>query len=442
MGASLYGFSAELKNGIVNNISDLNNLAGRAGDGLGFIDNDSVKGHAWFQALSKPVQQVYLTLTEVTAGASSNAWVSLLEAAFPTISKAVAANPRKSLRFILVSSLFGPESAGLQGNLNYKPEYDLYQNVKADQESKLATLKGDLKALEQRGENTRTVRRQITTAEKKLRGLAQKHPRAILFTNAQKNKEVLDQITLFASELAEEGADIRQKTSAFTGKYGGAMNILVALMNVANTADFISESGKSVENKDDVIPLAYNLSYTFNAVAALYQAGAENRLQKLAGSSLGATTVDGGKLRVIDKASSFWSNPNNTTLKPDQRAAWVKNIHNFSAKTAVMGAFGLVAVGLEGWAIFNKLGEASTKQENTLQWMQIGGLTLQGAGFLAQLVVGTTARFGLSSVAFLLGPWVSGAIFVGGLAYMVASFAINYFKKNAMQLWPKENPLG
>ena len=444
----MQGFSPAWHQAFITNVGDWTNVVSRTADIFGVLGNDNIAETNWFKKLASHVQATIHALLRVVGGAGEASWYAILDALFPTVVKTSIANPVAGLHYVVLLAGFGKVNSQIKISPYFK--------------EKIQALKEERKALVQQYDEAGRQRNIVRKKGKKRNAKTRNHKAQALKQqlNELDRTHIIElfefnhqELNTFARKIMDNGTRnifkrawlFKQKIDNFTERFGGKINMSVALLNILNTGarlQALGETGSMQEALGD-LKFQYYTLYTLNAAMAIVQAGSEKRLLALGQVSIYEEAEKKiVPVSVMSKSANFWLTGKNTagdfiqndktiqTFVDKNKANWAKQIRGFAITTGIMNALSLAAVTGEILDIVsNDLDNADTELDRWLMYAKVGGLAGQGFGFGFITVRSALAFLGRIAAGAIVVPWISWAILIGGLIYLVASIALNVFKK-------------
>ncbi|QNF25121.1 hypothetical protein FT673_15515 [Aeromonas hydrophila] len=231
--------------------------------------------------------------------------------------------------------------------------------------------------------------------------------------------------------LASVRSGVSQRITAMNERtpnlatFGG----LVALLNLWNLTVVIAgtaQNAQSIGRERANMQLGSAFAWTGNAIAALYQGAAWEKLKPL--------TTGGGK-RALTAISI------KAAIKEGEHAVWVKA---FSLRMLAFAGLGAVAAGLEAWdASLASKDPLISEMERTLlaskEYVLWGQTGIFGVQVLLTLVSRGVGGFAIGTV---FAPWMVVGLFVLGIAYLVLTMLLNIFKRSDLEKWLLQSTWG
>ncbi|MCQ3001617.1 hypothetical protein NLO98_17845 [Pseudomonas syringae] len=437
-GHARFGFSHVIKDAMTNEanrvmqgISDVTALVGRAGELNGFLTHDALAEKPWIKALSEPAQMTLNALVDLAKGAGKATLENIQLAFFPVDSRLAGGAVNQNAALMLRNLLMGhvllnhPEKlqideAFTQKHAAWKAELDkgrdlyktaqyrwLYQAKQYDRRA-LASIMQDIQH--------RLTQHRLNEP--------------LLFDYRSKRYGQVMQ-TKISNFFAKQGLLTQQwskQAKAWSAEHGlnaGAITWGIAAINLLNTFVTYETASRDGElNKKDWAKVASAAAYTGNALMAVFVETGWGAIKNL--SVIEGETAIG----ILERSAWYWDKG------PSATASWGKAIRGFGAKLVGLGALAVVAASLEWWDIRDDMG--STEAALDYEVTKVKGAAV--LGFLtissAQLLAGIFAMAGYGSLAgWVMHPWFLAGIVVVGMVYLLATLALNYLKRDEVGRW-------
>ncbi|MDP5291717.1 T6SS effector BTH_I2691 family protein [Oceanimonas sp. CHS3-5] len=421
-----YGFDRDLYDAVtretvdnplfnLDNSSDTTALAGRLGDWNTIKGDSQLRDSVWYRGLVPRVQGVLEALSGYIATGAAQVRNQMLSAIFPQV---WTGGPVAGLRLMLMDALVEP---GLQfeANPRFASEMQNFEN-----QHKLITK--DIHNNNRPHNQQSTSRHQRSTAARLNQQLddlyATSVPRLIKFKAEHLNSHGRNAV---ADYLSRAGEAVRRGSSATLqglnntmpnlGTVGGGV-ALVNLWNLQQVLANVTENAKKNGNWYAAREVGFTVSWTGNAIAALYQGNVWSDLAKNHGHLLkrslkDAASMNGAVIRSFVKTMGF------------------------------MSGLGLVAAGLEAFHTFqiaNDPNSIVSDVERRLYWAK--AITLSG-----QFIIFSAQIFNLLTNAALgavFAPWMIAGMFVLGVLYLGISLLLNHYQQTGLEKWLRQSSWG
>ncbi|AHE50652.1 membrane protein putative [Aeromonas hydrophila 4AK4] len=424
---ALYGFDAELHKGLseqtVDNAwlstssGDMTALFGRTADLETLLGDERIKQKPWFQKV------------EAVIGAMKEAGKSMAKGAHAQIMAAILPHAWKNslagnLRLVLLESLLGDQP--LQVNRDYRMLHNRFQQ-------KVWIIVKEMSAISSpppgRSTTVKAINGQLKTLQQQLDTLiASEMPLLVKLKGDLYQQQARQYI---GDYLASVRSGVSQRITAMNNiervpnlaTFGG----LVALLNLWNLSVVIAgtaQNAQSIGRERANMQLGSAFAWTGNAIAALYQGAAWEKLKPLAAQ-------DGNPLRSLSIKNA---------IKEGDHAVLVKA---FTWRMVAFSSLGLAAAGAEMWDTLQASKDPLiSSMEKTLLQMKAVVLLGQGGIFFTQLVFLGINGLGGSSIAAIFAPWMAVGLFVLGAAYLVLTVLLNIFKRSDLEKWLLQSTWG
>ena len=424
---ALYGFDAELHKGLseqtVDNAwlstssGDMTALFGRTADLETLLGDERIKQKPWFQKV------------EAVIGAMKEAGKSMAKGAHAQIMAAILPHAWKNslagnLRLVLLESLLGDQP--MQVNRDYRMLHNRFQQ-------KVWIIVKEMSAISSphpgRSTTVKAINGQLKTLQQQLDTLiASEMPLLVKLKGDLYQQQARQYI---GDYLASVRSGVSQRITAMNNiervpnlaTFGG----LVALLNLWNLSVVIAgtaQNAQSIGRERANMQLGSAFAWTGNAIAALYQGAAWERLKPLAAQ-------DGNPLRSLSIKNA---------IKEGDHAVLVKA---FTWRMVAFSSLGLAAAGAEMWDTLQASKDPLiSSMEKTLLQMKAVVLLGQGGIFFTQLVFLGINGLGGSSIAAIFAPWMAVGLFVLGAAYLVLTVLLNIFKRSDLEKWLLQSTWG
>lgn len=419
-GLARVGFSEEINfalineaNKIIQNATDYPAIISRIGEINSFLTHDEIANKKWVKTLTEPARLTLEALEKITASAGKVVLEQTLLALLPVDSR-LALGKQANLPSLLKNIAIG------NFLLNHPDRIQIDRVI----ENKIKTWKSNfiissseyneaLKDWNTPRSNRVKISKTLDELENKIQRLANEIPALLDYKNNS-------YVEILRKEIRDGKVQLAAKQ--WTAKHGiNAASITwgVAIANIFNTAITYNSITKDSEfNEKDAYKIASSASYMGNAFMAIF---VETKWAALKDLKL---VVGNQTIQLTETAAAHWP------------AEWKSLIKGFGARLVFLGAFALVATGSEWWDIQDDLSTTTNSDERTAliaKQTAVSGMLIIGS---IQLMAGVAAIFGQGSLAVvLMNPWFAGAALVAGIVYLVATLALNYFKRDAIGQW-------
>lgn len=435
-GFTRFGFSQPIKdaitdeaNRVMQGISDVTALAGRAGELNGFLTHDALAEKPWIKALGEPAQMTLNALAHLAKGAGKATLENIQLAFFPVDSRlaggAVNQNAALMLRNLLMGHVLLDHPERMQINEDFAKRHAAW---KAD----LNKGRDLYKAAQSRWlyqANTydrRATAKLMQDIQRELKLHLINEPllfdyRSQRYGQAMQNK-IANSFAAYG-QLTKEWSQQAKAWSAEHGLNAGAITWGIAAVNLLNTFVTYETASRDGElNKKDWAKVASAAAYTGNALMAVFVETGWGAMK-----DLGDFDEDGKHIKITRRSAADWTRRGRPELG--------RSIKGFGPRLVGLGGFAVVAASLELWDIVDDL-QGATGLDRTMLWTKgsaLAGVVLLGA---AQTFAGALALSGNGKyAAFVMSPWFAGAAAIVGLIYLFASYSLNYLKRDAVGDW-------
>ena len=339
----LSGFSPALHADQVNGSGDINNIAGRAGDIEGFLGLKAVQEWPVYESFSRASKTVLGTLQSVVADVGRELWNLSTEVLAPAISRVASASEARALYYMASMAGALPIPATIELTHDYEGKLKRWNRDHSSLLKKNPLKKGVFRAIHQNQlqNEWQHYHQQITRPESQ-------RPRRYTVKHIHFDDVARSQLAYLSAAMKVRSQQVEPYLKALTekiGQGGGLLALIVVGMNIINTYhtrnDDIEKGGLTAHEER---ALASNLAYTANAVAAMWQSVALQRLQNSGQESL-----------VMGQTAKY--------LVKEGHANVAKNLRSFGLRSAVMGGLGILAIGLEGAQALKTFGETTNSTE-------------------------------------------------------------------------------
>ncbi len=431
-----FGFSQPIKDAITNEanrvmqgVSDLTALAGRAGELNGFLTHDSLAEKPWIKTLSEPAQMTLNALVQLAKGAGKATLENIQLAFFPVDSRlaggAANQNAVLMLRNLLMGHVLLNHPEKMQINEDFAKRHaawkaelnkgrDLYKTAQSRWLYQANTY------------DRRVTAKLMQDIQLELKLHLIKQPLLFDYRSQRYGQVMQNKIAnSFAAygQLTKEWSQQAKAWSAEQGLNAGAITWGIAAVNLLNTfVTYETASRDGDLNKKDWAKVASAAAYTGNALMAVFVETGWGTMK-----GLGDFDADGKYIKITRRSASDWTRRG--------RPEFGKLIKGFGPRLVGLGGFAVVASSLELWDIVDDLHEATGLDKTMLQakgW----AVLLMTAGGAAQAFAGVYALAGYGKYsALVMSPWFSGGMVIVGLIYLFSTFALNYLKRDVVGNW-------
>ncbi|MFM5729578.1 toxin VasX [Aeromonas caviae] len=422
-----YGFDAALHKGLseltVDNAwlstssGDMTALFGRTADLETLLGDERFKQKSWFQTIEAVIEAMKVAGKSMAKGAHVQIMAAILPHAWKN---SLAGN----LRLVLLESLLGDQP--LQVNRDYRMLHNRFQQ-------KVWIIVKEMSAISSpppgRSTTVKAINGQLKTLQQQLDTLiASEMPLLVKLKGDLYQQQARQYV---GDYLASVRSGVNQRITAMNERipnlatFGG----LVALLNLWNLTVVIAgtaQNAQSIGRERANMQLGSAFAWTGNAIAALYQGAAWEKLKPL--------TTGGGK-RALTAISI------KAAIKEGEHAVWVKA---FSLRMLAFAGLGAVAAGLEAWdASLASKDPLISEMERTLlaskEYVLWGQTGIFGVQVLLTLVSRGVGGFAIGTV---FAPWMVVGLFVLGIAYLVLTVLLNIFKRSDLEKWLLQSTWG
>ncbi|WP_042049909.1 toxin VasX [Aeromonas dhakensis] len=422
-----YGFDAALHKGLseltVDNAwlstssGDMTALFGRTADLETLLGDERFKQKSWFQTIEAVIEAMKVAGKSMAKGAHAQIMAAILPHAWKN---SLAGN----LRLVLLESLLGDQP--LQVNRDYRMLHNRFQQ-------KVWIIVKEMSAISSpppgRSTTVKAINGQLKTLQQQLDTLiASEMPLLVKLKGDLYQQQARQYV---GDYLASVRSGVNQRITAMNERipnlatFGG----LVALLNLWNLTVVIAgtaQNAQSIGRERANMQLGSAFAWTGNAIAALYQGAAWEKLKPL--------TTGGGK-RALTAISI------KAAIKEGEHAVWVKA---FSLRMLAFAGLGAAAAGLEAWdATLASKDPLISEMERTLlvskEYVLWGQTGIFGVQVLLTLVSRGAGGFAIGTV---FAPWMVVGLFVLGIAYLVLTVLLNIFKRSDLEKWLLQSTWG
>ncbi|WP_447835716.1 T6SS effector BTH_I2691 family protein [Aeromonas salmonicida] len=418
-----YGFDIALYKGLSEQTVDNAWLSTSSGDMTAFfsrigelealLGDEKLKQKPWFQTVEAVIDAMKAAGKSLAKGAHAQIMAAILPHAWKN---SLAGN----LRLVLLESLLGDQP--LQVNSGYRMLHNSFQQ-------RVWSIAKEMSAISSPppGRNTtvQAINGQLKTLQQRLDTLiASEMPMLVKLKGDLYQQQARQYV---GDYLASVRSGVNQRITAMNERvpnlatFGG----LVALLNLWNLTVVIAgtaQNAQSIGRGRANMQLGSAFAWTGNAIAALYQGAAWEKLKPL--------VINGKALTSL---------PISDVLGSESGAL----IKSFSIRMLAFAGLGMVAAGAEMWDTFQASQDPLiSDMEKTLLQMKAGVLLGQGIIFGAQLFYLLGNGLGFSSIAAIFAPWMIVGLFVLGIAYLALTVLLNIFKRSDLEKWLLQSTWG
>lgn len=431
-----FGFSQPIKDAITNEanrvmqgVSDLTALAGRAGELNGFLTHDALAEKPWIKALSEPAQMTLNALVQLAKGAGKATLENIQLAFFPVDSRlagrAANQNAVLMLRNLLMGHVLLNHPEKMQINEDFAKRHAAWK-AELNKGRDLYKTAQSRWLYQANAYDRRVTAKLMQDIQLELKLHQIKQPLLFDYRSQRYGQVMRNKIAnSFAAygQLTKEWSQQAKAWSAEQGLNAGAITWGIAAVNLLNTFVTYETASRDGElNKKDWAKVASAAAYTGNALMAVFVETGWGAMK-----DLGDFDEDGKYIKITRRSAADW--------KRRGRPELGRSIKGFGPRLVGLGGFAVVAASLELWDILDDM-QSSTGLGKTMletKFWAVFGMSTVG---LMQAVAGTTALIGQSKyIAFVMSPWFLGATVVVGLIYLFATFAINFLRRDAVGDW-------
>lgn len=437
LGLCRFGFSLEIQSALTNTANkliqgtgDITTIISRVGELNGFITHDKIAEKAWMKALSEPAKLTVEAMQRLAKSTGKVVFEQTLLALLPIDSRLARSKQQNLpalLRNLFVGHLLIDHKDRLEfdksGNNKFTEWKRRYILSELNLEKNLKQWHIPLKSYDRRalGRNILKLQNDVQTSIHEL-------PSLLDYQNNKYAKILGDEIRSTIKNGGLAASQWQSRAKSWSAKYGidaGPITWGVAIINIFNTAVIYNTATTDGDlNEKDVAKIRSSAGYTANALMAIF---IETKWASMKGLEV---VIDAKNIRITEASAKFWEN----VTSP--RKTWGNIIRGFGARLIALGSFSLVATGYEYWDIQDDLKGTSNKDERTALIVKRTAVIAMSAIGLLQVITGIAGLAGSSSmIALAMNPWVAGAALIAGIVYLVATAALNYFKRDAIGQW-------
>ncbi|MCH7346044.1 T6SS effector BTH_I2691 family protein [Aeromonas sp. MR7] len=420
-----YGFDIALYKGLseqtVDNAwlstssGDMTALFGRTADLETLLGDERLKQKSWFQTAEAVIEAMKVAGKSMAKGAHAQIMAAILPHAWKN---SLAGN----LRLVLLESLLGDQP--LQVNRGYRMLHNSFQQRAWSIVKEMSAISSPPPG---RNTTVQAINGQLKTLQQRLDTLiASEMPMLVKLKGDLYQQQARQYI---GDYLASVRSGVNQRITAMNERVPNlaAFGGLVALLNLWNLSVVIAgtaQNAQSIGRERANMQLGSTFAWTGNAIAALYQGAAWEKLKPLAAQ-------DGSPIRSLSIKNA---------IKEGDHAVLVKA---FTWRMVAFSSLGLAAAGAEMWDTLQASKDPLiSSMEKTLLQMKAVVLLGQGGIFFTQLVFLGINGLGGSSIAAIFAPWMAVGLFVLGAAYLVLTVLLNIFKRSDLEKWLLQSTWG
>ncbi|RIJ08385.1 hypothetical protein DXT77_21075 [Pseudomonas sp. 91RF] len=436
LGLARFGFSLEIQSALTNEANklvqgtgDITAIISRIGELNSFITHDAIADKAWMKGLTDPAKLTLKTITILAKERGKAVFEQTLLALLPVDSR-LARSKQQNLPALLRNILVGHILANHKDRLEFdKSGNDRLSKWKNRFILAQVSLDNHLKQwhIPRAAHDRVSLGRNILKLQNDVQLSTHELPALLDYQNNKYAQILGDEIrnTLKRGGLAAN--QWQQRAKAWSAKYGidaAAITWGVAIANLFNTAvtyNTVSKDGEISEK--DRAKIFSSFSYTANALMAIF---IETKWSSMKGLNI---TVGTKTINIADRSAKYWE-------LTKSAKNWGKIIRGFSWRLVGLGGTSLLATGFEYWDIQDDLKTTSNKDERAALIAKQGAVITMSLIGAVQLLAGVTGLLGGSNlVAFAMNPWFAVAALIAGIVYLIATAALNYFKRDAIGQW-------
>ena len=437
LGLTRFGFSQAIKdaltheaNSLVQGISDITALAGRAGELNGFLGHDALAQKSWVKTLNEPARLTVEALVELAKGAGKAALENIQLVFFPVdsrISKGAASdNAALMLRNLLMGHVLLDHPDKLQINQDFVERHNAWKaELNKGRELYQTAQHRWLYQADRYDRRTTALLMQDIQREIKLHLL--KEPLLFDYRSQRYGEVMQTKISDFFArhgQLTKEWSHQAKAWSAENGLNAAAITWGIAAVNLLNTfATYESTTRDGDVSGKDLAKVVSAAAYTGNALMAVFVETGWRGMK-----DLGALDEHGKYKTITQRTAAQW--------KGSAQPHFGKLIQGFGKRLIGLGGFAILAASVELWDIVDDYNQTSIESERTLHEVKVVTVSLMAIGGFTQVAVGLLATSGHNSyIALVMSPWFAGATLIVGIIYLFAVFALNYLKQDIVGSW-------
>jgi hypothetical protein len=435
-GLARFGFSQVIKdavtdeaNRVMQGISDVTALVGRAGELNGFLSHDALADKPWIKALSEPAQMTLDALVDLAKGAGKATLENIQLAFFPVDSRLVKGGINDNAALLLRNLLMGhvlldhPEKLQIDEEFRirhaaWKGELDKGRNL-----YKAAEYRWFYQANQYDRRATASVMQDI---QRQLTLHRLSEPLLFDYRSKRYGQVMQTRIANFFArhgQLTQAWSHQAKAWSAEHGLNAGAITWGIAAVNLLNTFVTYETASRDGElNKKDLAKVASAATYTGNALMAVFVETGWGAMKGL------ETQINSKTVKITQQSAAQWTRVG--------KSDWGKLIRGFGPKLVGLGGFAVVAAALEFWDLKDDIDRSEADSEK--QVMRVKGLAV--LGFLAigtaHVLAGVFAMSGHGFfIALVMHPLFLGVTALIGLVYLLSTLTLNHLKRDVVGHW-------
>lgn len=397
------------------------------------------QGSKWYPLVQTAIQRTHGAFKDAARGTASSAWKSLKVSLFTFARPSnISANVNNAfihhLRLTLLSSAIVGKSIILNNEFDIKMAQ--YMDALAVIDNELQPLlnkkislsssnnkngKGNSFYSNKFKKNRLDVRIDELVNQKQIQ--IENKPDIFVFEN-----EKVTQIDAISSQSTTElvgavAAKRTRKAKLIYDKYGATSPVLAMLNFVnllgkvdcyANSYGYLDDQQKSRMNKDLASTFFWTASSISDVFRGVHWAQVQNKGELL-------------EMSLRQGASN------------SKYGALVKR---FSISMGTMAGFGLVAAGVEAWMTLDDIDDSGSELEESLLQMKFAALGTQGFVFGVQSVRWILSRFGNAALGTIFQPWMTAALAISGVVYLIVSVLLSVIQKTPLETWVNKSTWG
>lgn len=436
-GLARFGFSQVIKdavtdeaNRVMQGISDVTALVGRAGELNGFLSHDALADKPWIKALSEPAQMTLNALVDLAKGAGKATLENIQLAFFPVDSRLVKGGINDNAALLLRNLLMGhvlldhPEK--LQIDEEFRTKHAAWKGEldKGRDLYKTAEYRWFYQANQYDRRATASIMQDI---QRQLTQHRLNEPLLFDYRSQRYGQVMQTRIANFFArhgQLTQAWSHQAKAWSAEHGLNAGAITWGIAAVNLLNTFVTYETASRDGElNKKDWAKAASAAAYTGNALMAVFVETGWGAMK-----GLEVYGSDSKPIKITQQSAAQWARVG--------KADWGKLIKGFGVRLVGLGGFAVVAASLEWWDIDDDYLNTDSAVDRDL--MDVKKFSVLGFAVVGgtQVVAGITALAGNGALAALvMSPWFLGLTALIGLAYLLSTLALNYLKRDVVGHW-------
>lgn len=435
-----FGFSQPIKDAITNEanrvmqgVSDLTALAGRAGELNGFLTHDALAEKPWIKALSEPAQMTLNALVQLAKGAGKATLENIQLAFFPVDSRlagrAANQNAVLMLRNLLMGHVLLNHPEKMQINEDFAKRHAAWK-AELNKGRDLYKTAQSRWLYQANAYDRRVTAKLMQDIQLELKLHQIKQPLLFDYRSQRYGQVMRNKIAnSFAAygQLTKEWSQQAKAWSAEQGLNAGAITWGIAAVNLLNTFVTYETASRDGElNKKDWAKVASAAAYTGNALMAVFVETGWGAMK-----DLGDFDEKGKYIKVTERTAADW--------KRRGRPELGRSIKGFGPRLVGLGGFAVVAASLELWDVLDDL-QGATGLDSTMLQLKGWVVSVMIAGGMVQLLAGAVAIAGDGLfVAMVMSPWFAGGIVIVGLLYLFTVFALNRLKRDVIGDWLRKS---